>query len=130
MKNNLFPKKIDGFMYLFTYILIPIMSVIICMISVSDTLSLAYLYFTTICNSIGCLHDCVSRWDDNIATKKNRKILKIGICMVIITMYAIIELILILNNKKPLQLNIIFLLYGVHIFVSLPDIYATFANET
>lgn len=106
------------------------MSVLICMISLNDTLSLAYLYFTTICNSIGCLHDCVGRWDYNDATERNRKILKIGICIVIITMYAIIELFSILNNKMPLRLNFIFLLYGVHFFVSIPDIYKTFAKGT
>ena len=128
LENNLFSKKSDAIFYLFTYIVLPVLSVYIGLTAAQDTISRAYWYLTILCNALCCLHDCVNRWDD-VITEKNTKVFRIGICITIIIIYTIVEIFFLLNNKQ-FQFDYILLLYCISIYTAVRDIFAIFASGT
>lgn len=128
LENNIFSAKVDAAFYLFTYILFPILFIVVGLYTTEDNAPLTYWYLTILCNAICCFHDCVNRWDATIP-KRNKKLFRMNICILIIIVYTIVEIFLSIN-EIVMRFDYILFLYCVSIYISICDIFMLFESET
>lgn len=129
MGENLFSGKLDAGFYLFTYSVFPITSIFVGLqtLSNSSNTSIAYWYLSILCSAVCCFHDCVNRWDSQVPIK-NGKIFLMGFCVIVIIIYALVEMFYQLNQIE-LRCDYVLLIYFFPVLISTFDIISLYRSE-
>ena len=131
-KSNIFKfKKYDGILYLFFYIAIPIIVTAISLtVFPKDEMAIVYFYLTILISAFNALYDIVNRWNFDEKTMTNAKLFFMGVSVIVIVGYCLVEIIGMLISKWfPYRADWILCAYFVAVVIALWDIIACFSRD-
>lgn len=124
-------KKIDGIMYLFFYIIIPVIVTALSLYFFPTlNTACAYCYMTILISCLNCMYDAANRWKSGEKTVVNTKLVIMVIPILIISVYCFFEIMYILvTSRCDVRYDGFFCLYFVPIVIAMIDIGCCFASE-
>jgi len=126
-RNN----KVDGTLYLFFYIIIPVLVAIISLkVSDSEHTAIVYCYLSILISTFNCLYDSGNRWISGKKTFHNVKLFLMMVSNIVIAIYCLFVIFYVLILKDiGCRIDWILCIYLISMTIASIDIISCYVKD-